>query len=148
LSIRAAEVKFKRLHPDAVIPEYQTEGAAGADLRSVANVTIYPRQVALVPLGFSVSFPAHLEMQIRPRSGLAFHSSVTVLNAPGTIDSDYRGEVKVILINHGTQIYRVSQGERVAQAVFHEVVKAQYVEVEELDEAARDKGGFGSTGRS
>jgi dUTP pyrophosphatase len=140
-------VKFKRLHPDAVIPKYQTGGSAGADLCSVADLTVYPRQAALVPLGFSVSFHPGFEMQIRPRGSLALRDKVTVLNTPGTVDADYRGEVKVILINHGSHEFKVRKGDRIAQAVFHYVQRAEFVEIEDLDETDRGAGGFGSTGR-
>lgn len=140
-------VEFKRLHPDAVVPAYQTEGSAGADLCAVENVIIYPRQVAFVPLGFAVALPENYEMQVRPRGSLAIRDSVTVLNTPGTVDSDYRGEVKVILINHGTQTFRVRKGDRIAQAVFQKVERAFFVDTDKLDETDRGAGGFGSTGR-
>jgi len=140
-------VKFKRLHRHACMPTYQTEGSAGADLYAAQRVTIYPRQVAFVPLGFAVAVPEGYEMQVRPRGSLAIRDSVTVLNTPGTVDSDYRGEVKVILINHGTQTFVVHAGERIAQAVFQKVERARFEETEDLGETARGVGGFGSTGR-
>lgn len=140
-------VRFKRLHVNAVIPEYKTEGSAGCDLYAVNQHIIQPGERELVPLGFSVEMPtSSMEMQIRPRSGLALSKGVTVLNAPGTIDSDYRGEIGVLLINLSFQQFVVQPGMRIAQAVFAPVLRAKFHEVMALAETKRGEGGFGSTG--
>jgi len=141
------KIGFKRLHQDAVLPEYKTLGAAGCDLHAVENVDILPGQTAVVKLGFSVSIPPTYEIQIRPRSGLAAKNSVTVLNSPGTIDSDYRGEVMVILANLGKQDFHVRIGDRIAQAVVAPVKRAFFDEKSELSSTERGEDGFGSTGR-
>ncbi len=141
-------VKIQKLHPDAVIPEYQTLGSAGADLISVHDVDIQPGKVKAISVGFSVAFPPGYEIQIRPRSGLAAHYAVTVVNTPGTIDSDYRGPIKILLINHGDKVFSVNKGDRVAQMVLTEVCQAHFEEIEMLDVTARGTGGFGSTGRN
>jgi dUTP pyrophosphatase len=142
-----SQVKFTKLHPDAKPPMYQTDQSVGADLTSVEDVDIEPGQFRLVKTGIAVELPRAIEMQIRPRSGLAFKHGVTVLNAPGTIDSDYRGEVGVLLINHGTTTFRVSKGDRIAQAVLAKVILTNYKYVKELSSTDRGAGGFGSTGR-
>ncbi len=140
------KIKIKKLHPDAVVPKYKTLGSAGADLFSVQDVDIQPGEVGIVSLGFSVSFPPGYEIQIRPRSGLAVSHSLTVVNTPGTVDSDYRGPMKVLLINHGDRVYKVCKGDRIAQMVLNEICQAHFEEVEELDITERGQGGFGSTG--
>lgn len=139
---------LKRLHPEAIVPVYQTPGAAGADVHSVEDVDIPSGQTRMVRAGFAVEIPEGYEIQVRPRSGLAVKHSVTVLNTPGTIDSDYRGELKVILINHGTQPFHVVKGDRIAQLVIAQVYQADFDEVAELNETSRGAGGFGSTGRN
>jgi dUTP pyrophosphatase len=141
-------VKFKRVHPDARPPEYQTVGASGADLSSVEDVDIPSGGIKLIKTGLSVELPLGIEMQIRPRSGLALKHGVTVLNAPGTIDSDYRGEIGIILVNHGSETFSVSKGQRIAQGILGHVVLYDYEEVDELIESDRAAGGFGSTGRN
>jgi len=141
-------VKFQRLHDRAVLPTIKTKGASGADLHAVEESRIQVGQIGLVPLGFAIEFPQGIEMQIRPRSGLALNHGITVLNTPGTVDSDYRGEIKVILINLGKEAFTVSPGDRIAQAVFSYVVPVSYVEMEDLSKTSRDTGGFGSTGRA
>lgn len=130
------------------LPAYETEGAAGFDLRAALEepITLAYGDRALVPTGVAVAVPPGYELQIRPRSGLAFKYGLTVLNTPGTIDSDYRGEIKVILINHGTDTLEVQPGDRVAQGVLCPVLRAKFEEVPELGETARGEGGFGSTG--
>lgn len=130
------------------LPRYGTDGAAGADLYAAveAPVTLAPGERALLPSGLAVAIPDGWEAQVRPRSGLALKHGVTVLNAPGTIDSDYRGEVSVILINHGDHPFTVARGDRIAQIVFAPVIQPSLVEVTSLPETLRDKGGFGSTG--
>lgn len=128
------------------LPAYATEGSAGMDLVAARGVTLAPGARALVPTGLCVAVPDGFEMQVRPRSGLALKHGVTVLNAPGTVDSDYRGEVGVILVNTGTESLAVARGERIAQAVFAPVTRAEWESVVVLPETARGTGGFGSTG--
>lgn len=132
------------------LPAYQTAGAAGMDLLAAveAPVTLAPGARALVPTGLALALPEGHEGQVRPRSGLAARHGVTVLNAPGTVDADYRGEVKVILVNHGDEPFVVSRGDRIAQLVVAAVTRAEPVLVADLDETDRGAGGFGSTGRS
>lgn len=144
------EIKFKRLHPKAILPTFKTEGSSGADLYAAVDLIIQPGKTGLVPLGFAVSMPRGLEIQIRPRSGLALTHAVTVLNTPATVDSDYRGEFKVILANFGPNPFYVTVGDRIAQAVVAYVPRVVYTEMEdaeELDDTSRGAGGFGSTGR-
>ena len=133
------------------LPAYETAHAAGMDLRAAvpedAPITLEPGAWVLAPTGLGIALPEGYEAQIRPRSGLAAKHGITCLNSPGTIDADYRGEVKVILINHGPQPFVIRRGERIAQMVIAPVVQAQWAEVETLDETARGTGGFGSTGR-
>jgi dUTP pyrophosphatase len=130
------------------LPKYETAGAAGMDLQAAVEgeLVIEPGAVALVPTGLSFALPPHLEAQVRPRSGLAAKHGVTVLNAPGTIDSDYRGEVKVILINHGKTPFKIERGMRIAQLVIAKVERISWVEAATLESSARGAGGFGSTG--
>lgn len=144
----SAQVKFLRLHPDAKPPMYQTDQSVGADLTSVDDLEINPGEFKLVKTGISVELPRGIEMQIRPRSGLAFKHGVTVLNAPGTIDSDYRGEIGVLLINHGNDVFKVNKGDRVAQAVLAKAVLMNYKLAKSLESTDRGAGGFGSTGRN
>lgn len=134
----------------AVLPEYKTAGAAGADVCALLDepVTLAPMQRALIPTGLSFAIPAGYEVQVRPRSGLAAKNGITCLNAPGTIDSDYRGEVKVILINLGQEPFTVRNGDRIAQLVVAPVTTGDFRAVTELDVTARGNGGFGSTGVS
>jgi len=131
------------------LPAYETAGAAGMDLRAVLETPIIlePMQRALVPTGLFIELPIGYEAQIRPRSGLAFKHGVTVLNAPGTIDADYRGEVKVLLVNLSAQPFTINHGERVAQLVVASHSHVQWVEVNELNDTVRGAGGFGSTGK-
>lgn len=134
---------------DLPLPKYETAGAAGMDLLAAiaGEMSIEPGAVALVPTGIAFALPVHLEAQVRPRSGLAAKHGVTVLNAPGTIDSDYRGEVKVILINHGKAPFKIERGMRVAQLVIARVERVGWAETADLEASARGAGGFGSTGR-
>ena len=144
-------IKFKKLHPEAVLPEYKTLSAAGGDLRSVEDLVIPSKEWQLVRLGFAVSFPQGYEIQVRPRSGLALNHGITILNSPGTVDCDYRGEMKVNLINHGPNAFFISKGDRIAQMVVNSIrdkMNVTFEEVEELDKTARGEGGFGSTGRN
>jgi len=133
---------------DMPLPKYETSGAAGMDLLAAveAEMSIEPGAVALVPTGIAFALPSSLEAQVRPRSGLAAKFGVTVLNAPGTIDSDYRGEVKVILVNHGKTAFKIERGMRIAQLVIAPVKQIRWEEVSSLEESARGAGGFGSTG--
>jgi dUTP pyrophosphatase len=134
-----------------MLPAYETSGAAGMDLRAaVAEDTptiLRPGERAMVPTGLTIALPQGYEAQVRPRSGLAAKHGVTCLNSPGTIDADYRGEVKVILINHGQEPFVITRGERIAQMVISPVTQAVFQEVTELDDTSRGAGGFGSTGR-
>ena len=133
---------------DLALPRYETEHAAGLDLSACipADITLQPGKRALIPTGFAIALPAGFEAQVRPRSGLAAKHGVTVLNSPGTIDADYRGEVGVILINHGDVAFTVSRAMRIAQLVIAPVAQAALVEVAELSATERGAGGFGSTG--
>ena len=140
------EVHFKKLVTHACLPEFKTTHASGGDLRSVEDVVIYPGARTAVGCGFAMSFRAGIEAQIRPRSGLALKHGVTVLNSPGTIDADFRGEVRVILINHGEKPFTVNRGDRIAQMVFAQIEYPIIKEVKELNETSRGEGGFGSTG--
>ena len=142
------EILIKRLSKDINLPKYETEGSSGMDLAAhIENsVQIEPGNTVIVPTGIAVSIPKNFEMQIRPRSGLAAKNKISVLNTPGTIDSDYRGEIKVILINLSEKTFIVEKGARIAQMVLCPIVKAQVKEVESLGETLRSSSGFGSTG--
>jgi len=140
------KILIKRLSKEVSLPKYETSGSSGMDLASNMNTNIDPGKIAIIPTGLSLSIPKGFEVQIRPRSGLAAKQKVTVLNTPGTIDADYRGEIKVILINLGHDIFRIEKGLRIAQMVVCPIIQAQLKEVSELNETKRGKGGFGSTG--
>jgi len=144
-------VQIKRFpgHEDLALPRKMTELAAGYDLQAAVlePMVLAPMQRALVPTGIAIAMPGGLEAQIRPRSGLAFKHGITCLNSPGTIDADYRGEIKVLLINLGQEPFTIARGERIAQMVFQEVPETQLTEVEELSETVRGTGGFGHTGK-
>ena len=141
-------VRIKRLpHGEGLaLPAYATSGAAGMDVLAAEDVTLAPGGRHAVATGFSVAIPPGYEIQVRPRSGLALKHGVSVPNTPGTIDSDYRGELKVIVINHGAEPFAIARGDRIAQLVLAPVTQAAWEEVAELDETARGSGGFGSTG--
>lgn len=144
-------IKFKRLSDkfnDIPLPSYSTEGSSGMDLRAAVEdkIIIKPFETALIPTNLAVEIPEGYEGQVRPRSGLAAKNFVTVLNTPGTIDSDYRGEIKVILTNFGKEDFVVNRGDRIAQLVIAKVEKAEIVEVQELNSTKRNEGGFGHTG--
>ena len=143
------KVLIKKLSHKAQIPIYKTEGSSGMDLMALTEdkIVIKPNKSALVPTGLSVAIPNDTEIQIRPRSGLAAKSSISVLNTPGTIDSDYRGELKVILFNHGDKEFIINNGDRIAQMVLVPILKVQFEEVQDLPETIRGSGGFGSTGK-
>ncbi len=131
---------------DLPLPAYESEAAAGLDLRAAEACEIPSGARALVPTGLAIAIPHGFEGQVRPRSGLAIKHGVTVLNAPGTIDSDYRGEVKVILVNFGDSPFRIARGDRIAQLIVAPVTRVEIADVESLDETARGSGGFGSSG--
>lgn len=141
-------VQVKRLpHGNGLdLPRYATEGAAGMDVVSAETVTLQPGARHAVATGLALAIPQGFEIQVRPRSGLALKHGITVTNTPGTIDSDYRGELKVIMINHGTEPFPIERGDRIAQLVLAPVTQAGWDEVAELDDTARGAGGFGSTG--
>jgi dUTP pyrophosphatase len=141
------KVKIKRLDEHAVIPKYQTSEAAGFDLHSTMKVMLHPGERALICTGLAMEIERGYELQIRPRSGLAYKYGITVLNAPGTIDSDYRGEIKVLMINSSNETFSIQRDERIAQGVIQAVVQAQFEEVKELNDSDRGEGGFGSTGK-
>lgn len=144
------QVLFKRLegNEDIVLPSKMSEWAAGFDLQAAVAepLVLAPGEWKLVPTGFAMAMPAELEAQIRPRSGLAFKHGITCLNSPGTIDADYRGEVKVLLINQGKEPFTITRGERIAQMLFQLVPAVQIVEADELPDTVRGAGGFGHTG--
>ena len=141
-------VAVKRLAhgADLPLPAYATDGAAGMDVLAAEDVTLAPGARHAVATGLALAIPPGFEIQVRPRSGLALKHGIAVANTPGTIDSDYRGELKVILINHGVQEFEIRRGDRVAQLVLAPVIQASWLEVAELDETDRGEGGFGSTG--
>ena len=137
-------VKIKKSNPSIPTPVYKTAGAAGCDVTASEYITLRPGESSLVKTGLFLEIPEGFECQVRPRSGLAAKHGITVLNSPGTIDSDYRGELGVILVNHGSETYTVKEGERIAQLVFAPVVQASFVEVDELSSTVRNDRGFGS----
>ena len=143
------KVLIKKLDPLVKLPQYKTSGASGLDLMAFIKepIEIKPKTSSLIPTGLSVAFSENYEIQIRPRSGLAVKKNITVLNTPGTIDSDYRGEIKVIIYNHGDENFLVNNGDRIAQMILAPVVKMELEEVNNLPESIRGKGGFGSTGK-
>ena len=142
------EILIKKLSKSINLPKYETEGSSGMDLTANINksIEIEPGKTSIIPTGISLSIPKNFEIQIRPRSGLAAKNQISVLNTPGTIDSDYRGEIKVILINLGEKTFTVEKGARIAQMVLCPIVKARLKEVESLGETPRGSSGFGSTG--
>ncbi len=143
------KVLVKKLDPKVQLPKYKTEGSSGMDLMAFIKnpIEIEPYNLALIPTGITVAIPNDLEIQIRPRSGLAAKSNISVLNTPGTIDSDYRGEIKIILFNHGNKKFIVKNNDRVAQMVLTPILKVDFEEVEILPKTLRGSGGFGSTGK-
>ena len=143
------KILIKRLHSEVKLPKYKTDGSSGMDLMAFLDrpISIMPQKSELIPTGLSVAIPDNTELQIRPRSGLAAKNNITVLNTPGTIDSDFRGEIKVILFNHGNEDFIVNDGDRIAQMVFSPVIKIELEETENLPETIRGEGGFGSTGK-
>ena len=142
------EILIKRLSKNIPLPKYETDGSSGMDLSAniEKEIQIAPGKFSIIPTGLAVSIPKNFEIQIRPRSGLAAKNQISVLNTPGTIDADYRGELKVILINLGENIFKIEKGLRIAQMVLCPVIKATLKEVDTLEETKRGTGGFGSTG--
>ena len=143
------KVLIKKLDPSVKLPHYKTEGSSGMDLMAFLKtpIKIPPGKSELIPTGLSIAIPDDTEVQIRPRSGLAAKSNISVLNTPGTIDSDYRGEIKVILFNHSDNEFIVSNNDRIAQMVLMPVLKVEFEEVKDLPNTIRGSGGFGSTGK-
>ena len=144
-----SKVLIKKLDPSVELPTYKTDGASGMDLMAFINepITLKPKSSCLVPTGLSVAFSSDFEIQIRPRSGLAAKNSISVLNTPGTIDSDYRGELKVILFNHGNTEFLINNKDRIAQMILTPVIKIDLEETDNLPKTVRGESGFGSTGK-
>lgn len=143
------DLKIKKLKPGIELPKYESKYAAGMDIRADLEeaITLEPGERVLIPTGIAIELPIGYEAQIRPRSGLAIKKGVGLVNSPGTIDADYRGEIKIIVINHGQDIVVFEPGERIAQMVIAPVIQANIIEVEELNDTDRGEGGFGSTGK-
>ena len=143
------KVLIKKLNSSVELPEYQTDGASGMDLMAFISktITLKPRKSCLVPTGIAVAFPSDFEIQIRPRSGLAAKKNISVLNTPGTIDSDYRGEIRVILYNHSDSDFLINNKDRIAQMILTPIIKMSLEETDTLPETFRGEGGFGSTGK-
>tara|TARA_B100001564_G_scaffold289970_1_gene253751 strand:+ start:219 stop:656 length:438 start_codon:yes stop_codon:yes gene_type:complete len=143
------KVLIKKLSPSVQLPSYKTTGASGMDLMAHIEkpINLEPGKSCLIPTGLSVAFPKEYEIQIRPRSGLAAKNNISVLNTPGTVDSDYRGEIKIILFNHGKINFTINNNDRVAQMVLTPIIKMDLEETNELPESIRGEGGFGSTGK-
>ena len=143
------KVLVKKKEPSVKLPSYKTNGASGMDLMAYIDksIELKPGESCLIPTGLSVAFPEEYEIQIRPRSGLAAKNNISVLNTPGTIDSDYRGEIKVILFNHGNKNFKIDNNDRIAQMILTPVIKIDLEETNELPESIRGVGGFGSTGK-
>ena len=143
------KVLIKKLNPGIQLPTYKTDGASGMDLMACVKkpINLEPGKSCLVPTGLSVAFSEKYEIQIRPRSGLAAKNNISVLNTPGTIDSDYRGEIKIILFNHSKENFTINNNDRIAQMVLTPIIKVKLEETNELPESTRGEGGFGSTGK-
>ena len=143
------KILIKKTNKEVITPKYKTDGSSGVDLSAFLEkkVVIKPDSSELIPTGLQVAIPEELEIQIRPRSGLAAKESIGVLNSPGTIDSDYRGELKIILFNHGKEDFIINNGDRIAQMVLVPIIKMEFEEVDSLPDTVRGKGGFGSTGK-
>jgi|TARA_B100001094_G_scaffold87488_1_gene83696 dUTP pyrophosphatase len=143
------KVLIKKLDPSVELPSYKTDGASGMDLMAFVKepINLKPQTSCLVPTGISLAFPSEYEIQIRPRSGLAAKNNISVLNTPGTIDSDYRGEIKIILFNHGNEDFLINDKDRIAQMILTPVIKMNFEETDNLPGTFRGEGGFGSTGK-
>jgi dUTP pyrophosphatase len=143
------KILIKKTNKEVTTPKYKTDGSSGVDLSAFLEkkVVIKPNSSELIPTGLQVAIPEELEIQIRPRSGLAAKENIGVLNTPGTIDSDYRGEIKIILFNHGKEDFIINNGDRIAQMVLVPIIKMEFEEVDSLPDTVRGQGGFGSTGK-
>ena len=143
------KILIKKLNPAVKLPEYKTSGASGMDLTAFIEkpISVKSKTSSLIPTGLSIAFQEKYEIQIRPRSGLAAKNNITVLNTPGTIDSDYRGEIKIIIYNHGDDDFIINNGDRIAQMVLSPIIKMDLEEVKDLPKTIRGEGGFGSTGK-
>ena len=143
------KILIKKTNKEVITPKYKTDGSSGVDLSAFLEkkIIIKPNSSELIPTGLQVAIPEELEIQIRPRSGLAAKESIGVLNSPGTIDSDYRGELKIILFNHGNKDFIINNGDRIAQMVLVPILKMEFEEVDSLPDTIRGQGGFGSTGK-
>ena len=143
------KILIKKTNKEVITPKYKTDGSSGVDLSAFLEkkIVIKPNRSELIPTGLQVAIPEELEIQIRPRSGLAAKESIGVLNSPGTIDSDYRGELKIILFNHGKEDFIINNGDRIAQMVLVPILKMEFEEVDSLPNTVRGQGGFGSTGK-
>ena len=143
------KILIKKTNKEVITPKYKTDGSSGVDLSAFLEkkVVIKPNSSELIPTGLQVAIPEELEIQIRPRSGLAAKENIGVLNSPGTIDSDYRGELKIILFNHGKEDFIINNGDRIAQMVLVPILKMEFEEVDSLPDTVRGQGGFGSTGK-
>jgi dUTP pyrophosphatase len=139
-------LKFKKVHSEAIIPKFAREGDAGLDIHALENYLLHPTNHTLVKTGLKMQIPQGYEAQVRPRSGLALKNKITLLNSPGTIDSGYRGELGVIMINHGNKTFEIKKGDRIAQLVIAKHESPEIQEVNDLDNSERGEGGFGSTG--
>lgn len=142
------QIKFKKLSKDAKLPEYKTTGSAGMDVYSIENCFLHPLERRILKTGIAVEIPSGYEIQVRPRSGLACKEGISVINTPGTIDADYRGEIGICLVNLSNEMYPVKVGDRIAQLVVNKIEQPEIVEVDELDVTERGDGGFGSTGKN
>lgn len=144
-----SEILIKKIFKDVRIPEYKTAGSSGLDLEAYVDfdIILIPGERKLIPTGIKIAIPENMEMQIRPRSGLAFKNGISVVNTPGTIDADYRGEIKVLLINLGSENFTIKKFQRIAQMVICPIVKVRLIETEVLPKSIRGEGGFGSTGQ-
>jgi len=140
------KVRIQKISDDAIIPKYAHDTDAGMDIYSVKDYVLKPMHRMIIKTGLKIEIPKGYEMQIRPKSGLALKNGITLPNSPGTIDADYRGELGVILINLGSQPYKIEKGQKIAQAVFNKIEKARLIESKELNRTRRGEGGFGSTG--
>jgi len=140
------KIKVKRIHSDALLPIISYEGDAGLDLSSISDYTVNPGERCLVKTGIAIELPKNTEAQVRPRSGLALKYGITVLNSPGTIDEQYRGEIAVIIINHGNETCQIKKHDRIAQLIINRLPKIEIIEVKELSITTRGEGGFGSSG--
>ena len=143
------KVLIKKLNSKVQLPKYKTDGSSGMDLMALIEnpINIKPKESAVIPTGISIAIPENTEVQIRPRSGLAAKYNISILNTPGTIDSDYRGEIKIILFNHSKKDFVINNNDRIAQMILMPIIKAEFEEVENLPKTLRGSGGFGSTGK-